>query len=315
MSEIQLPWEKFVHHPSGERRTSVIYYGGKSRDADWILSYFPPHTTFVDVFGGGGAVIFRKRPSTVDVYNDVGNVSNFFQCLRDHSDELYRRLYFRDFGRDTFEQARRAWPLAMQRGDLLTWAENWYITVAQGYTHEEYGESWRVSKQVNTAAAFASHVDDLPYFVDRLRRMQIERLDFSEVIPLYDTAGTLFYCDPPYLHETRVDTDNYVHEMPYERHVELLNLLLKVQGQVVLSGYPSPLYDDALKGWRRVTKTTKSAIQNSSSMSGRGDRTEALWIKEHHYGLWSAAPADVAGVSVAWSSVEEPVSPGRSEPL
>lgn len=298
MDSTMLPWEKFIHRPSRERRTPVIYYGGKSRDADWILSHFPPHTTYVDVFGGGGAVIFRKLPSDTDVYNDIGNVSNFFKCLRESGDELYRRLYFRAFSRQDFEEARRRWPLAMERGDLLTWAENWYITVAQGYTHEEYGESWRVSKQVNTADSFARHVDDLPYFIDRLRRIQIEHLDFSEVIPLYDTAGTLFYCDPPYLHDTRVDTVNYVHEMTYEKHVELLDLLIKVQGQVVLSGYPSSLYDNMLKDWRRVSKTAKSAIQNSFSMNNRGDRTEVLWIKEHHHDLWSTETARVAGVSV-----------------
>lgn len=301
MSEFSFPWERMKRTYSVERRTPLIYYGGKSRDADWIIRQFPPHTTFVDVFGGGGAISFRKRPSAVDVYNDIGNVANFFEVLRNFPDELYRALYFTPFSRQEFDIASKTWQDEMRAGNKLEWARKWYIVINQGYTHEESSDTWHVAKQVNSAVALANHTDDLPNIVDRLRRMHIEHYSFEKLIPLYDLPSTLFYCDPPYLSETRASHDNYHHEMPYEKHVELLNMIKQVKGQVVLSGYDSQLYNASLKDWRRVTKTAKSSIQNSKSIETRGDRTEVLWIKEHHSGFdfWSEeTPADVAGIRI-----------------
>ncbi|RLF18207.1 MAG: DNA adenine methylase, partial [Thermoprotei archaeon] len=34
--------------------------GSKWYLAKWIISHFPPHRVFVDVFGGSGAIILRK---------------------------------------------------------------------------------------------------------------------------------------------------------------------------------------------------------------------------------------------------------------
>src|SRR6266446_585486 len=296
------PFETMIKTPSKDDRTPLIYYGGKSRDADWIISNFPAGwSTLVDVFGGGGAISFRvgMRGKTI-VYNDIGNVCHFMKILRNHGDELYRRLYFTPYSRQVFEAARDNWPAKMvgyknetdeeKRLEYgLEWARQWYVTVSQGYTHEEYSDSWKNTATVNCAESVANHVDDLPGFVDRLRRMVIENTDFAKVIPQYDRPETLFYCDPPYMHDTRVSTGNYENEMTAERHIELLLSIKNVKGQVVLSGYSHSLYEEQLKGWRRVSKSAKSSIQNLSSMDGRGDKTEVLWIKEHAHGLWSSA--------------------------
>jgi DNA adenine methylase len=40
--------------------------------------------------------------------------------------------------------------------------------------------------------------------------------------------------------------------MTDDDHRELADVLHACQGQVVLSGYPSPLYDELYAGWRRV---------------------------------------------------------------
>jgi DNA adenine methylase len=118
--------------------------------------------------------------------------------------------------------------------------------------------------------------------------MHIENMDFAELIKLYDKPTTLFYCDPPYMEKTRAEgaKNTYKHEMPVERHAELLTQLQAIQGQAVVSGYDCDLYNYKLHLWRTVRKTTKSSIQNRNSIEDRDSRTEVLWIKEHHYGLW-----------------------------
>jgi DNA adenine methylase len=84
----------------------------------------------------------------------------------------------------------------------------------------------------------------------------------------------LFYCDPPYLHETRTSTDDYAHEMTEVDHRELLEVLLACKGKVLHSGYRSPLYDKALAGRARHDLPVKSNTASSKAKSGR---TECLW--------------------------------------
>lgn len=300
----------FERTTGSEDRAALIYYGGKSRDADWIISHFPPHRLFVDIFGGGGAVSFSYPGSTPIIYNDLGNVSLFYSVLRDSPEELYRALYFTPYGRQEYEYCRDNWRRELEAGNLVEWARQWFVVINAGYTHEEDGETWHVTKSVNSARAFANHVDDLPRIVGKIRRQfHIERLDFAYLIELYDTDDTLFYADPPYLSSTRASQGNYKHEMSEERHVELLRMLNNVKGQAVVSGYDSDLYNNLLRGWNKDTITHKSAIQNSSSLDSRGDRTEVVWIKEHNRGLWQeGSSTHVPGVQIRGAEVQELIS-------
>jgi DNA adenine methylase len=104
----------------------------------------------------------------------------------------------------------------------------------------------------------------------RLRGVRVEN---TEAIPLmlrHDGPDTLFYVDPPYLLESRRAGDYYRHEMTAERHAELLAALRKLRGMVVLSGYPSGLYDSVLAGWARHEKAARA--------DGGGERVECVWL-------------------------------------
>ncbi|HDK5760838.1 TPA: DNA adenine methylase [Klebsiella pneumoniae] len=93
----------------------------------------------------------------------------------------------------------------------------------------------------------------------------LERFDFS-------TAGrVLIYADPPYLHETRSSRARYRHEYSPKEHRKLLACLLDLprNTSVILSGYPSDMYDDALPGWRS---------REFQAMTRGGVRTEKIWM-------------------------------------
>ncbi len=79
----------------------------------------------------------------------------------------------------------------------------------------------------------------------------------------------LLYCDPPYLHPTRSSGRRYRFEYEEQDHVELLELLKSLPCSVILSGYPSALYDDLLGQWR----TLELQVMNQA-----GVRTEKLWF-------------------------------------
>jgi len=83
-------------------------------------------------------------------------------------------------------------------------------------------------------------------------------------------GGELVYADPPYLMATRsCQRDYYRKEFSEADHVRLLAVLKALPCPVLLSGYWSPLYDEALQGWRLLTFQT---------MTHSKPATECLWM-------------------------------------
>ena len=68
---------------------------------------------------------------------------------------------------------------------------------------------------------------------------------------------------------TRSSARRYRFEYEEQDHVELLELLKSLPCSVILSGYPSALYDDLLGQWR----TLELQVMNQA-----GVRTEKLWF-------------------------------------
>ncbi len=85
----------------------------------------------------------------------------------------------------------------------------------------------------------------------------------------HDYSGTeLIYSDPPYLRETRTSRRKYRFEYTKRDHIALLELLKSLPCPIILSGYPSLLYDDLLGAWRTI---------ELQAMTRGGPRTEKLW--------------------------------------
>ena len=82
-------------------------------------------------------------------------------------------------------------------------------------------------------------------------------------------GSELIYSDPPYLKRTRSSRRRYRFDYEEADHIELLERLKGVPGQVMVSGYPSVLYDERLEGWGSVELQV---------MNQGGVRTEKLWF-------------------------------------
>jgi DNA adenine methylase len=110
----------------------------------------------------------------------------------------------------------------------------------------------------------------------RLRSVSLECRPALDVIAAYGQhPDTLLYIDPPYLGQTRNDAAQYRHELADEAgHRDLAEALTAARAAVVLSGYPSDLYDrDLYSGWHR----TELATQTGNGATGARARTEVLW--------------------------------------
>jgi DNA adenine methylase len=130
----------------------------------------------------------------------------------------------------------------------------------------------------DVVSGYLSMIDhELPRIIERLRSVQFVNRPAVDVLQTWDSPSTLFYCDPPYLHDTRHkrSRDVYGYEMTESEHRELAQVLRECRGKVVLSGYPSPLYEELDAGW----KTVAFDIANHAA-GGRlkARKQEVLWL-------------------------------------
>jgi DNA adenine methylase len=115
-------------------------------------------------------------------------------------------------------------------------------------------------------------VEALDDIAERLLRVQIENRPALDVIRLYDGPGTLFYCDPPYLHSTRGDSNAYGFEMTDGEHEALAQTLNSIRGKAAVSGYRNDKMDMLFAGWRRFDAPAKM------SHTIKQMRQECLWM-------------------------------------
>ncbi|WP_392989738.1 DNA adenine methylase [Serratia ureilytica] len=112
------------------------------------------------------------------------------------------------------------------------------------------------------------------YLDDQAERLIIEVGDAVEllrVVPFEQYGRTLIYVDPPYMPETRTSRARYRHEYTVADHERLLSCLVSLPDNVsvIISGYPSTLYDERLTGWRS---------KEFQAMTRGGVRTEKIWM-------------------------------------
>lgn len=266
--------------PRPRRRRIVFgWYGGKFNHLDWLLPLLPAAHHYCEPFAGSAAVLLNRTPAPVETYNDIdGQVVNFFQVLREQPEALARAIALTPFSREEFYRAILDWPKAE---NALERARRFYVRARQARTGLAQTATlgrWANCKATSRAgmsgvvSRWLGGVDALPEIGVRLMRVQIENRPALDVIRVYDGPTTLFYCDPPYLHETRGDSGAYGFEMDQMAHVELAEALDRCQGKVALSGYRSLLMDKLYKGWRRYDAVAKQCHSTKKM------RQECLWM-------------------------------------
>jgi len=261
-------------------RPVMRYHGGKFRLAPWLLSFFPPHMVYVEPFGGAASVLIQKPRSHGEVYNDLdGDIVNVFRVLQNQcaAARLAELLTVTPYARDEFDLAFEPSDESIERARrTIIRAEMGFGSA--GATKGKTGFRVDTGRHYGTAmSVWATIPNKITSFAARLQGVLIENRDALAVIGQHDTTQTLFFVDPPYLHSTReVGARHgryYQHELTDDDHYKLLETLRAVAGMVVVSGYPSALYDAALTGW--VRRETKSRIAASR---GTRTRTEVVWL-------------------------------------
>jgi len=272
----------FADLEASPRRAKLIafgWYGGKFSHLGWLLPLLPNCHHYCEPFAGSAAVLLNREPSPVETYNDIdGEVVNFFRVLRDQKERLVEAIGLTPFARAEFYKA-----VSKQNGGLsdLERARLFFVRARQTRTGLAQTASlgrWANCKNTSRAgmsgvvSRWLGSVEDLPDIALRLIRVQIENRPALELIKLYDDAGTLFYCDPPYVHGTRGDSKAYGFEMKDNEHERLAKTLNACKGKAAVSGYRCDLMDAIYKDWKRLDAPPKHCH------SVKKTRQESLWV-------------------------------------
>lgn len=279
---------------------SVFQYpGGKARLAGWIASLLPSpgtYQTFVDLFGGAANVlleVMRRNDAAgtgevLYIYNDIDEeLVNFFRVIREPElrRALQELLHWTPYSRRQYQEClempvpddpvRRAWR-------FFTLMQQSFSTVGDIARTSAGRWGYRVSSP-NFLKKWLNSQERLGAFGEIFRRVQIECLDFAEILERYAGREVLVYADPPYYPETRVDTKLYACELPPERHEELAGLLNAFPGMAAISGYCCPEYNEWYAGWERHDRDmpcSMSHVGGTRETKGqpRPRRVESLWL-------------------------------------
>jgi len=253
----------------------VKTHGGKWYLARRIIERLPGHRVFVEPFAGGLSVLLNKAPAAVEVASDLDErLIGFYRVLRGRTTEFLERVLSLEYDRETFEWALRS----ETANDPLESAISFLVRrqFSRGGLGRDFAWSERLrGGQPGDQNAWHTFRLALPAMAERLRHVELRCQDAFEVIREHDGPETLFYMDPPYPHSTRTACEVYAHELNVSDHFRLVETVLRCRGMVAISGYPNPLYDEALEAWEHVEfNMPNHASQNRSKRR----RVEVLWI-------------------------------------
>jgi DNA adenine methylase len=238
----------------------ISWVGGKKALRDLIYQRMPKeYGRYVEVFGGGGWVLFGRPPDTaMEVYNDYNSdLTNLFRCVRDQPMAFLTELGFLPLnGRDEFIVLKRY----LEKEEFTSEFMQKELELAQRQLapiqFEEIKTILIEKAQMNDikrAAAFfklirysygsgCTSYGCQPFDIRktfhllwqgsrRLKDTVIENKDFGDVIKQYDRENAFIYCDPPYY----LTEGHYAVEFLKEDHYRLRDTLAGCQGKCLVS--------------------------------------------------------------------------------
>ena len=240
---------------------ALSWPGGKRLLAKHLIPLFPDHHAYIEVFGGGLALLLKKERSKIEVVNDLNSdLVTFYRVVRYHRDALLDELEFVPNSREEFNAYVAQPGLTDIQRAARFFIRNKLSFGAKGH---HFGTS---KKSGGTAhGSRANRLDAVRRLNERLDRVCIEHLDWRTLIDRYDAAATFFYLDPPYTSGMQY-TETSGGEALYwteQDHRDLRERLRTLEGTWLLSYDDSLLVRELYDGCRITPVSRRNGIGNN----------------------------------------------------
>lgn len=280
----------------------INWYGGKggntqrkllNRILDLINS--SKAERFVDVFGGSGIVSINTKIKE-RVFNDKNlYLTHFFKVLQDENlrNEFQQKITLTLYSEIEFNQAKKRFAeQKLLKGELrqssIDEIVNFYVTTMQSRVATGAmmaNQTWRCKGKNRRGMAMAvsswlRNIDEnLPDVVEKIRELEVTNQDVFDCLERWDNKKAIFYLDPPYEYNTRKAKKVYGDfELSKEEHVKIVEKLLSIKGQAVVSGYDSDTYNKLVDyGWNKEEMELKTSTTVRGGNNGK--RKEIIWYK------------------------------------
>jgi len=211
----------------------IPYFGGKSRLAKTIISKFPEHSCYVEVFGGAANVLFAKEASKTEILNDLDkDLITLYRVVKHHPEELHNQFKFSLVSRDEFNRQIQVNPDTLT--DVQRAARYLYLqrtSFGAKVNGRVFGTGTTGVPRLNLFTLEQTIQDAWI----RLAQVTLECIDFRELIPKYDRPHTLFFLDPPYW-----KFKCYNHNFEEQDFVDLAEVLSSIKGRFLLTFNDTP---------------------------------------------------------------------------
>lgn len=255
-------------------KTVLKYPGSKWNLADTIVSLMPEHHSYLEPFFGSGAVLFSKPPSPIETINDIDDqVFDLFNTIRKYPEELATAIYYTQYAEIQYDIACEQ--MQEHNDDPIEKARLFLVRSLQSHgfsTSRRVG--WKIDVQGRERSYAVKHWNELPEIIlqaaERLKQVQIAHGEAIDLIKRFNHENVFMYLDPPYIISSRMSKrPQYRYEMTEEDHIRLLETIKSSKAMIMISGYQSELYEEALKDWYRYEFDYKA------EMGSR--RKEIIW--------------------------------------
>lgn len=246
----------------------IPYFGGKSRLAKEIISRFPEHKCYVEVFAGGASVFFTKEPSKIEVINDLDNdLVTLYRAVKHHPEELYRQFKFTLISRSEFNRKKKVNSETLT--DIQRAARYLYLQKScfgGRITGQSYGTATTSQPRLNLFNLQST----LEAAWERLARVNIECLDYKDLIKKYDRKHTLFFLDPPYW-----NIPGYKYDFCDRDFQDLQQILGSIKGKFLMTINDTPEIREIFKEFLIEEVQLKYSINRDKNLASRL-RTELI---------------------------------------
>lgn len=251
-------------------KSPLRWVGGKNAEANYLASLLPEHSCYVEVFGGGASVLLAKRPSDVEVYNDLnGELVNFFRVAKERPSEFKAAWRWCLVSREEFYRLRDA---DLEQMDPVQRAHRFLYLNRASFGGDM--DKPRFGITARERSLLVGWADDVEEYIDglhaRLRQVYVEHQDFRELIEQWSASAAgrvgsdrdrhVFFCDPPY-----VDTKGYATgTLSHDDHAELAKALKAIRGRFLLTINDHPLIRSLYDGCHISERVKQYSISKSA---------------------------------------------------